>query len=309
MLVIPVISLVNITATNLNLFVAFDALLTDRSVTKAAKRVGITQSAMSNSLRQLRELLGDPLFLRSSHGIVPTPRANELAAPIREALRLLERAITPQVFDPSDSTRTFVLIVSDYVEFVLLSQLIAQLSKHAPGVRIQTLPWGLHAVPEDLAQGKADLMIGFYDKVPTHHREMPLFEERYACIVRKGHPAVRDKLPLRTYVSLKHVMVSQSAGATSGIDRELGKLGHSREVVLRVSHFLNVPPLVATTDFVAALSRRVAEPFAKMLPLRIFEPPLKLRTSQIGMVWHNSLHDDPAHRWLREMIAEVSATV
>lgn len=101
MLVIPVISLVNITATNLNLFVAFDALITDRSVTKAAKRVGITQSAMSNSLRQLRELLGDPLFLRSSHGIVPTPRANELAAPIREALRLLERAITPQVFDPS----------------------------------------------------------------------------------------------------------------------------------------------------------------------------------------------------------------
>ncbi len=299
----------NITATNLNLFVALDALITDHSVSRAARRVGITQSAMSNSLRHLRKLFNDPLFLRSSHGIVPTPRAYELAGPVREALRLLERALSPKVFDPAASSRTFVLITSDYVEFVLLPHLLGQISKHAPGVRIQTLPWALHHIPEELARGNADLMIGFYDKVPVHHRETPLFEERYACIVRKGHPVVRNKLTLRTYTSLKHIMVSQSAGATSGIDRALAEIGHSRDVSLRVSHFLNVPSLVANTDLVAALSRRVAEPFARMLPLRIFEPPLRLRTSRVGMVWHDSLHDDPANRWLRGLIAEVSARV
>src|SRR6185436_1583862 len=121
----------NITAANLNLFVAFDALLAERSVSRAARRVGITQSAMSNSLRHLRALLGDPLFLRSSHGIVPTPRALELAAPVREALRLLERALSPRRFDPPTATRTFVLITSDYVEFVLLPRLVAQIGRQA----------------------------------------------------------------------------------------------------------------------------------------------------------------------------------
>jgi DNA-binding transcriptional LysR family regulator len=295
----------NITATNLNLFVAFDALVTHNSVSRAAKHVGITQSAMSNALRHLRGLFNDPLFLRSSHGIVPTPRARELAVPVREALRLLERALSPKVFDPAASTRTFILITSDYVEFVLLPQLLDQISKHAPGVRIRMLPWGLHHVPEELARGNADLMVGFYDKVPAHHREMFLFEERYACIVRKGHPVVRDKLTLRTYASLKHIMVSQSSGATSGVDRALAAVGHSREVSLRVSHVLNVPTLVANSDLVAALSRRVAEPFAKMLPLRLFEPPLRLGASRVNMVWHNSVHDDPAHHWLRGMVADV----
>ena len=299
----------NITAANLNLFVAFDALVTHSSVSRAAQHVGITQSAMSNSLRQLRGLFDDPLFLRSSHGIVPTPRAKELAVPVRDALRLLERTLQPKVFDPATSTRTFVLIASDYVEFVLLPRLLGQVAKHAPGVRIQMLPWGLHQVPEELARGNADLMIGFYDKVPPHHREQFLFEERYACVVRKGHPLVSSKLTLRTYAALKHVMVSQSAGATSGIDRALAELGYTREVSLRVSHFLNVPPLVASTDLVAALSRRVAEPFARMLPLRLFEPPLRLRVSRIGMVWHDSLHDDPAHQWLRGMVTEACARV
>ena len=238
---------------------------------------------------------------------MPTPRALELAVPVREALRLLERSLRPRVFDPQTASRTFVLIASDYIEFVLLAPLVAQIGRRAPGVRIRMLAWGLHQIPDHLARGTADLMVGFYDNVPSHHRELFLFEERYACIVRKGHPLVRGKLTLRTYAALKHIMVSQHAAATSGIDRALGELGHTREVSLRVSHVLNVPSLVASTDLVAALSRRVAEPFARLLPLRIFEPPLPLRVSRVGMVWHESLQDDPAHRWLRGVVTEVCA--
>lgn len=297
----------NITATNLNLFVAFDALIEHGSVSRAARHVGVTQSAMSNSLRNLRAVFGDPLFLRTSHGIVPTPRARELAGPVREAMRLLERALGPLQFEPASSTRTFTLLASDYVEFVLLPRLLGYLGRHAPGVRLRVLPWGLQRVPDELARGDADLMIGFYDRVPAHHREQLLFDERYVCIVRKGHPRVGRRLTLGTYVAMKHIMVSQSGEATSGIDRALAALGRTREVSLRVSHFLNVPTLVANSDLVASLSRRVAEPFARMLPLQLFEPPLRLRTSRIGMVWHDSLHDDPAQRWLRGAVAELCA--
>src|SRR5882724_1745627 len=127
----------NITTANLNLFVAFDALLTANSVSRAARLMGVTQSAMSNSLRHLRALFDDPLFLRSSHGIVPTPRARELSVPVREALRLLERTLSSRKFDPASSNRTFVLITSDYVEFVLLPRLLARVTPQAPGVRIQ----------------------------------------------------------------------------------------------------------------------------------------------------------------------------
>jgi DNA-binding transcriptional LysR family regulator len=301
------ISAMNISATNLNLFVAFDALIAHGSVSRAARQVGVTQSAMSNSLRNLRALLGDPLFLRTSHGISPTPRARELAPTVREALRLLERTLGPVAFDPATSTRTFTLMASDYVEFVLLPRLVAHVARRAPGIQLRMLPWGLQQVPDELARGDADLMLGFYDKVPAHHREVLLFEERYACIVRKGHPRVRGRLTLKTYVQLQHVMVTQSAGATSGIDRALAALGHTREVSLRVSHFLNVPTLVASTDYAAALSRRVAEPFAKLLPLQLFEPPLELRVSRVGMVWHESLDEDPAQRWLRAAVTDVCA--
>src|SRR5262245_8649693 len=127
----------NITATNLNLFVAFDALVAHGSVSRAARHVGITQSAMSNSLRNLRALFGDPLFLRSSHGIAPTPRARELAPPVHEALRLLERALGPVTFDPATSNRTFTLMASDYVEFVLLPRLVAEVARQAPGVQLR----------------------------------------------------------------------------------------------------------------------------------------------------------------------------
>jgi len=301
------IDLVNITAANLNLFVAFDALIAHGNVSRAARQVGVTQSAMSNSLRNLRALLGDPLFLRTSRGITPTPRARELAPPVREALRLLERTLGPVAFDPATSTRTFTLMASDYVEFVLLPRLVAHVAQRAPAVQLRMLPWGLQQVPDELARGDADLMLGFYDKVPAHHREELLFEERYACIVRKGHPRVRGRLTLKTYVALQHVMVTQTAGATSGIDRALAALGHTRNVSLRVSHFLNVPTLVASTDYAAALSRRVAEPFAKLLPLQIFEPPLELRISRVGMVWHESLDEDPAQRWMRAAVTQVCA--
>jgi DNA-binding transcriptional LysR family regulator len=300
---------VNITATNLNLFVAFDALIAERSVSRAAKRIGVTQSAMSNALRQMRTVFADPLFLRVSHGIAPTPRALELAIPVREALQLLERALRPTSFDPAAATQTFTLFASDYVEFVMLPLLLKEIRAHAPRVRLQILPWGHHRVPEELARGEADVMLGYYDQVPANHHEAILFEERYVCIVRKGHPQVRSKLTLETYAALEHVMVSQKSGATSGIDRALADLGYRRNVSVRVSHFMNVPALVANSDLIASLSRRVAEPFAQVHGLRLFDPPLRLGAGRVGMVWPAASDDDPAQRWFRSVVMRVGKLV
>lgn len=299
----------NISGVNLNLLVAFDALFEAQSVTGAARRVGVTQPAMSNSLAQLRTLLGDQLFLRHRTGLTATARAKELAEPIRKGLRLLQGALTGQSFEPAESERRFVVAVSDYVELVLLPRLLRRLAKLAPGVRLQLVPWGLHEAPPGLARGELDLMLGFYDahKLPPHHHQQELFSDEYVCVVRRGHPHVKGKLSLKQYLELSHVLVSSRADSPGSVDRALAALGKKRSVGARVSHFLTVPVLVSQTDYVAALDRRVAEVFAAPLGLKLLPPPLKLPKGTIGQVWHEQQQSDPAQRWLRDQIAAVSA--
>ncbi len=296
----------DIRSVNLNLLVAFDALIEERSVTRAARRVGVSQPALSASLHRLRELFGDPLFRRAAHGLEPTPRALELAAPVRQGLRLLGEALSPPSFDPASARRGFVILASDYVEFVLLPPLLRQIAALAPGISLEVKPWGLHEIPPQLARGEADLLIGFYDQVPPQHSAKPLFEEEYAVIARRRHPKIKTRLTLARYLECGHVLVSEKSGSPGSVDRALAAQGKSRRVAARVSHFLLVPMLVARTDLVAALSRRVAEPFAAALKLRLFPPPLSLPKSRIGQAWHDQMTADPGHRWLREQIETVA---
>ena len=299
----------NIAAVNLNLLVAFDALFDELSVTRAARRAGVTQPAMSNTLAQLRSLFGDALFVRHRTGLTPTARATELAEPIRKGLALLQGALTGHGFDPATSQRRFVIATSDYVELVLLPALLRRLSKQAPHVRLQLRPWGLHEAPPELARGEVDLMLGFYDKLPPHYYEQPLFDDEYVCVVRRRHPTVKNKLTLAQYLELSHVLVSARTDSPGSVDRALAALGKKRHIGARVSHFLTVPVLVAQTDFVAALDRRVAEVFATPLGLKLFPPPLKLPKGTIGQVWHEQQHADAGQRWLRALVAEVAAAL
>ncbi len=303
------INFVNIAAVNLNLLVAFEALLAERNVTRAARRLGVTQSAVSNALRQLRVLFDDPLFLRRSTGVEPTPRALALAEPVRRGLAALGEALAPPRFEPETASRTFVVATSDYVELVLLPSLLARLAKEAPGIRLEIVPWGLHEVPPALSRGEADLMLGYYSRLPPSHRDTRLFSEQFTCIARRGHPRIRGKVSAKAWTSVPHVVVSQRPGSPSGVDRALAARGLSRTIGVRVSHFSIVPQIVARTDFVAALSRRIAEPAAKALRLFTFAPPVPLPTSHVGQVWHDRLDADPGHRWLRTVIAEVAATL
>jgi DNA-binding transcriptional LysR family regulator len=300
---------VNISAVNLNLLVAFQALSEEKNVTRAARRVGVSQPAMSNTLGQLRELFDDRLFRRTAHGLEPTPRALALREPIDQGLRLLGSALAAPAFDPRTAERTFVLAGSDYVEFVLLPPLLRHLSKTAPGVQLEVRPWGQHQVPAFLARGEADLMIGYYDRLPPHHGETRLFSEDYTCIVRRGHPRVKKRLTLARYLELGHVLVSEQSRSPGSVDRALGARGKQRVVAARVSHFLMVPMLVARTDLVAAISRRVAEAFASALGLQLFPPPLPLPRAWVHQAWHLQMENDPGHCWLRETIAKVASAI
>ena len=309
MIVVCDIHAVNIQSVNLNLLVALEALLDERSVTKAAARTGVTQPAMSNTLSQLRALFDDPLFRRGAHGLEPTPRALALAEPVRQGLRLLGTALVTPTFDARSAERTFVVAASDYVEFVLMPPLMRRLAEEAPAVRIEIRPWGLHEVPPSLARAEADLMLGFYDDVPRGHRHKLLFDEEYTCIVRKEHPRVKKKLTLELYLELEHVLVSQRADSPGSVDRALAAKGKQRRIAARVSHFLMVPMLVARTDLVAAISRRVAEPLARPLGLQMLAPPLSLPRGRIGQVWHEQMEGDPGQRWFRALVESVCNTL
>ena len=226
---------------NLNLLLAFDALITERSVTRAAKRVGVTQSSMSSSLAQLRAVLGDPLFRRTSHGVEPTARALAVAGDVRAGLASFQRALSPPSFDPKTAERTFVLATSDFVELVLLPSLLKRVAKEAPSVRLELRPWGLHEVPAELERGEHDLMVGFYDTVPPRHRAERLFEDVFTCIVRRGHPKVGAKLGLKTWLELEHVLVSQRPGSPTTVDRALAKRDAEKLVA-------KVAPVAAKTE-------------------------------------------------------------
>jgi DNA-binding transcriptional LysR family regulator len=205
--------------------------------------------------------------------------------------------------------RRFTIVTNDFVAFALLPKLLARLSKEAPGIRLQVRAWQEHHIPADLVRGQADFSLGFYAQLPSGHLNTPLFEDRFVCMVRKGHPRVRGKLPLATYTKLQHVLVSHQPDGRGVIDDALAVHGLTREVVLRVSHFLLVPFIIMSTDYVAALSEVVARPFAQAWPLQLFKPPLAIGVGTVQMVWHQRTDGSAAHAWLRSVISEVSREV
>jgi DNA-binding transcriptional LysR family regulator len=263
---------------------------------------------MSNTLKLLRELFDDPLFVRHARGITPTARALALGPALNDALARLGAVLDPPTFDPKTAARTFVVATSDYVDLVLLAPLLGALAKAAPSIRVELRSWGRHEVPEALARAEVDLAIGYFDAIPPGHHGKRLFEERFVCIVRKNHPRVRSRLSRATWLSIPHVVVSERGSPTS-IDRALAKLGLTREVSVRVSHFLLVPPLIRATDLVAAVDERVALQFAGPLGLRVLPLPLEMPPSRVGMVWHERVAADPASQWFRQTIAAVAKSV
>jgi DNA-binding transcriptional LysR family regulator len=296
----------NITGLNLNLLPVLDALLAERSVSRAGARVGLSQPAVSNALAQLRAHFEDPLLVRKAGGMAPTERALALAGPLRAALLALQQGLEPAAtFDPGAASRDFTIMTNDFVAFAMLPRLLARLQHEAPGVRLQVRAWQEHVVPSELARGDADLVLGFNRGLPVGHHAAPLFEDRFVFVARKGHPKVRGRITLATYTKLAHVLVSHEPNARGVVDDVLAQRGLTRNVALRVSHFLLVPPILAATDYVAAQSQLVARPVADSLNLQLLKMPIEVPGATVQVVWHERTGASPAHVWLRKLVEEV----
>lgn len=301
---IPLMHEMNLIGLDLNLLAALDAMLRERSVSRAAARVGVSQPAMSHSLSRLRAWFDDPLLVRSSGGMIPTKRAEQLEAPLRAALEQLRQAVqSPAPFEPSSVERAFVLVTTDYGELNVLPPLAAQLTKEAPKVDLLASPdVGLWATR--LEEGACDLYVGPLGvKPPAGIRSRRLYKEQFVCVMRRDHPAVR-KLTVERFANLVHVLVAPRGRLGSPVDDALAAKGLRRRVAVMVPHFLVAPWLVAESDMVITLPRRTALRFCELLPLKWVEPPLKLPGFDVHQAWHERVHHDPFHRWMRDQVVE-----
>lgn len=289
---------------DLNLLVLLRALLAEQSVTRAAKRVGLSQPATSHALKRLREHLGDPLFIRSGRELVPTPRALALREPIERALAGLERALaSPRPFDPATARRSFTIGTTDYGQLVLLPRMLERLTSVGPTIDVRVRDHADRSLSDWLAEEGNDVIIGPLGsaaKPDVRHRK--LFTERFVSLVRNGHPRVKGRLTLKTFASLRHAFVAPRGTRGGAVDDALRVRGLERRVALLIPHFLVAPQVIARSDLIVTLGERVARSFAEQLPLQVLSPPLSLPTFDVSLIWHAKMDADPAHAWLRDFI-------
>ena len=289
---------------DLNLLVALDALIQERSVSRAASRLGLTQSAMSHRLRRLRERFDDELFVGGRGGMVPTPRAEELAAPIRRGLLELGAVLRqPEGFDPATSTRRFTCISKDYAEIVVVPRMLERVGRIAPNVDVAFRNPDDRSV-ERLASGEADFYVGM--PIPQADLvRLPAGVDDFVAIVRDDHPTVGRTLGLDTYAKLGHVLVTDRDGP-SFVDEILAQKGIERRIMLRIGRFAGAPFVVARSNLIATLPRAVAVTSARYMPLRLLELPFELPAIPIEVMWHPRNNQDPGHRWMRTITAETT---
>jgi DNA-binding transcriptional LysR family regulator len=290
---------------DLNLLVALDALLTEAHVTRAARRVGLTQSAMSRALARLRDLLDDPLLVRTPQGMQPTPRAQALAAPLRRTLEDVEALVAGRpVFEPAHARRAFTVAAPDYAQAVLMPPVLQHLAREAPGVDLL-----LVAPPRDvdaaLVGGEVDLVLGPQQPSTAGLVWTPLLSDTFACLLRKGHPALRRPLTPQRFAALSHLQVAPGGRPGGALDDALAARGLSRRVALRVTGFLGAAQLVAASDLVTTLPSRLAQLSAASGALVMMRPPVPVPGFTLAQAWHERLRQDPGHAWLRSVFVSV----
>ena len=289
----------NLSAIDLNLLVVLDALLTEQSVSRAAKRINSTQPAVSRALGRLRVWFGDPLLTRTRHGMVPTPAGLALAGDVRAVLERIQGFVARRdAFDPARSERTFRMTMSEYPQYLVCAPLLERLAATAPGVSVDVLPWSL-SFPEALEAGTLDLAVcPPTTPVPGLHAA-ELLADDLVVILRRGHLAAAEPLTSERYAALTHVVSAPNGRAGSLIDDLLEAAGLSRRVTLRVPSIIVLPPLVAGSDCCATIPRRLAAAVANVWGLAVLPLPLEAPGISLTLVWHDRAEHDSGNAWLR----------
>jgi LysR family transcriptional activator of mexEF-oprN operon len=300
----------NLSRLDLNLLVAFDALLTERSVTRAAVRIGLGQSAMSHNLGRLRALFGDELLTRGADGMRPTPRALALADPVRVTLAQIQAAVLQrEAFDPATAERTFRIGLADSIEVAIIPVLMARLRRQAPGVALRLRSIARDSILEELDSGKLDLGIGVFDHGQIHHKRRSLYKETFLCLFNPQLLDFTRPVSLDDYLSVPHVLTSLSDDAHGAVDEALAKLKLKRTIALTTPGFLAVPFVVARAPMITTMPSRLARYFAASFALTTSPAPVDLPSFAVSLLWHGSFDHDPGHIWLRQTVSGVAAEV
>lgn len=297
----------NLSKVDLNLFIVFDAIYTEANLTRAGQIVGITQPAVSNALSRLRETFNDPLFVRTAQGMVPTPMAQNIIGPVRNALQLLRVSVQEsRIFNPLQANKTFRISMTDLIEAVILPPLFQRLRRQAPAVQIESFLAKRRETTKELAAGRIDFAVDAPLNTDPQVRHVKLLEDRYVCAMRKGHPLAKDKISLDDYLSLTHIHISSRRSGLGLVDLALGKMGIQRKIALRSQHYLMASQVLQQTD----MAMTVPESFARRHALHAVDLPVNdVPAQETHLYWHESTDQDPANRWMREQLIELCQQV
>jgi len=293
---------------DLNLLFVLDALLDERSVTRAAARLGYTQPTISGMLARLRDLFGDPLFIRTQRGVLPTPRAQALAAPLKQVLADSRRLVAREAFDPTSAEMTFAISSNDYMQHALLVPFVRVLRREASRIRLAVVPPIVEGLGDALARGQIDLAVTIPEFAMSDLPSRLLYRERYVVAVRPQHPLARRRaMTIEGFCSYDHILVSPTGGSFHGpTDQALARLRRRRVVRYSVPSFLLMLELLLTDELVALVPSRLLRENDKRLS--VLEPPVNVPGFDVIAVWHPRVDKDVAHRWLRGRLAETAGS-
>lgn len=288
-----------------NLLVAFDALFDELSVSRAAERLSLTQPTVSGMLNRLRDLFGDPLFVRAQRGMLPTPRAESLALPVKSLLDDAKALVEPTQFDPATAEMTFSITVNDYMQYALVIPFIEALRKQAPRIRVAILPLVIAGLTTKLMRGEIDLAITIPQFSDPALPSRLLYSDDYVGIVRKQHPLRRPRPSLEQFCRYDHLLVSPTGGSFTGpTDEALSLHGVTRNVAVSLPSFHVLLDVVRAVDFVALVPEHMLR--GRRRDFRVFQPPIEVPGFDVIACWHERVSRHPAHRWLRDLLADVA---
>ena len=310
----------NINRVDLNLLVYLDVLLRERNVTKAASQLGLTQPAMSNGLRRLRELFADPILIRTSEGMTPTERALELQPTVREVLATIDKAVQPQnEFEASESDRVYRIMASDYAESTLIPQLLTHLREKAPGVILDIVtPSDVSFL--DVEQGKVDMAINRFDSMPQSFHQKAIWKDSFSCLLSVDNP-ILEHFNLEAYLNAQHVWVSKTGmGVGVGVnphdvqrlgwvDEFLGKQGRRRNIAVFTRHYQAAMLLAEQKDLLVTLPSKAAQLQMNNPRVVIKTPPFDIPAFELKMAWSPLLQHNPAHQWMRRLISDIAKSM
>jgi DNA-binding transcriptional LysR family regulator len=292
----------NIETLDLNLLLVLQALLQEQSVTRAGARIGLSQSATSHALGRLRDFFQDPLLIRTPKGMVLTPRAEELIVPLADILRQLNRLVQPIFFDPAMTQGKVRIAATDYATAVILPVVLKELTQVAPQVEVECHYWNSDVV-EMCRKGIIDLGFGIVDIAEISDiRSQTLFTEDFVSVVRANHPIAQTDVTLDSYIAWPHALITINNSLGSPVDRALAELGLQRKIMLRIPQFLAAPFIVAQTDFILTIPRRIALLIASTANLQVLELPILMNRFGYPQIWHERHQTDPFHSWFRQVV-------